>query len=1635
MPPLSPQKLQLARERAKQLFRFLKAYSERRTPLKRTLDEHEWTLRLRDLPTHSSIVIGEVLLNSEASTQGESGSNGALLTVRRPKLNDAPLPPRILDDWLEKGWQDPFSEIRVRAELHVQQDGKTEVEAFSKDQRRVSALAQWRPHWEAWAAAERPARNAMKAFERLYQLYSRIQLESERVELMLGDGQLRWQRSRERIDHPVLLQRVQLEFDATVPELRLVDADRGPELYTALLDSSEDIAPQQLTLLRRDLEQRGYHPLEQEATSGFLTRVVQQLGPRGTLHKEPIAAPMGEDPVIERNPVLFLRQRVLGYADAFDRVLAELEAENAEIPSSLIRLVGIEPTLEPEGDVKQHSPWGEPPDVLLSKPANVEQIAIARALERHSAVQVQGPPGTGKSHTIANLIGHLVADGKRVLVTSHTTKALRVLRQHIVEPLRPLAVAVLENDLEGRTQMKEAVVQILSKLTESPERLAAEVDQLTAVRTEFNASIDEVTARLADARAAEYQPIVVGGTSYSPADAARLVHNKKEGGDWIPAPVSVAAPLSLTNAEIMDLYATNESLNSAEESELEGGLPSVSVIPNAQVFATLVAHASDPGEGEGCRYWSADPAEAQIESLNQLDKQLSGLVAELRRLSPWEREIVKAGHSGGTDVAMWQELAKQIRNSHALWDSTKPLLLEHGPEIPAEVQTGQLVATYEEILVHLSDGGSLGWLALVTRSTWKQTIAGSRVNDDSPTQAEHFQALKAEADLKESRRKLKARWLRQAEPAGMPAFDTMGSAPELPLLDYAARIETRLQVWKQWWPPIEQAMGSVGLSWHQVRGDAVAAAGPADPFQRDVNLLTTGLSPLVARRLAACRALRASRLLLDVKGRLTNFRGPIVSNLRRAIETRDVESYARAMSILEQLRDKVPLFERRQVALAKLQQVAPAWANAVKARQAPHGNGVAPGHADAAWTWRQLHAELERRAELDEQALGRKLEQLRTDLRRTTAQLIERKAWLAQVKRVGLKARQALQGWADTQARIGRGTGKRVPELQAQARRLLDEARDAVPVWIMPMSRVAESFQSSKQRFDVVIVDEASQSDVVGLLGWYLGERLLVVGDDEQVSPMDVGQTVDATTALIGQHLEGIPNAHLYDGRASIYNLAGQCFGGTIRLREHFRCMPSIIEFSNHLSYNGEIKPLRNPAGAQQPHVVEYVVSTALGGQRDGKRNQAEARMLVSLLKAMAEDPRYDGKTFGAISLLGDEQAEIIQTLALQLLGAVELASRRFAAGSPAQYQGDERDVVLLSMVDVPTGSPLRMRQEPSFKQRYNVAASRAKDQLWLVHSLDPARDLQDKDLRREFIAHVRDPEARLRKQRETQARAESPFEADVIRLLLAADYEVTPQVWVGNYRIDMVVSYDHNQVAIECDGDRYHGVEQIPADMARQAILERAGWRFVRIRGTRFYRDPDNTMKWVCGELDRLGIKPTTPVPESVPSAGIELREAIVRRAWEIMREQEWAPPISESMTAPSMEPQRVAWGPEPDSNLTLVGAVLVEPGKPLTEPEYRRLLASRLQDLILSQADAEAWWRAAQDELEELPMEFDPAPPAVPLDSGGHYLMCALMETKEGQELEWPQTPKELPLARESMEGSSSQALVTLLDVILGR
>jgi very-short-patch-repair endonuclease len=1481
-------------EKARQVFRFLKAFAERNVPMPMRVGSQLWQLAFRELPTHPTIEVGDVIL-STVTEVSEEGSSKPLLRVRRPVLSKCPAPPAVLREWLLTGWDDPQKEAKHQSTLNVIKRNEPITERFEADPQRVVAFAQWKTTRQKWVETEAPARAAMAVFERLFNLRARVERESQTVELMLGNGRLRWRTPSGDVDHPILLQRVELTFDPSGPEIAIHDADRAPELYGSAMVAGEGLSALQLDAFRKELEKNGLHPLAVDGTKAFLQRIAQSWS-HGTFEAAYKDGAISEDPVILHDPVLFLRNRVSGFPAAFDQVLATLESSD-DLPVSLTRLVGVESA--PASDVTAavlRSPWGEPPDVLLSKPANPEQVQIARALEEHHAVLVQGPPGTGKSHTIANLIGHLVAQGKRVLVTSHATKALRVLREQVVESLRPLCVAVLDHDLESRVQMEQSVKGILTRLTQSnPAMLQHEVDSLATKREALNQEIDRISVQLEEARAVEYRPIVLAGESVDPSEAARWTRSHFSGNDWIPGPVEAGAPLPLSPEDLRSLYESNGRISVAEEAQIDEELPDPAALPSKDQFTALVGAALGGDAAENAGFWSGPAREEDLPRLEHFGNAVQSLAAELGRFAPWQRTLVAAGHAGSTERAMWEGLARLVNDCHERWRKTRPLLLDHPVACAVDLPLPRLREQVAAILAHVSQGGGLGWFQLAFRKEWKAILEGSTVSRATPGTAVHFRALSAHLDLREGRERLAEKWRSLAEPAGLPKYQSMGPDPEATLKDLANQFSGLCSWWPRQWEAIQKLAQEAGFRWQAFRDWHVARSGAKAPFERDAALIEGPLLQVVSGRVAAAHALRSQRELQGLGSMLLRHRGAPAIATQRAVSDLSTTAYAEAYDELNRLAGKLGVWRDRRDLLRRLGHAAPTWADVIRSRVDVHGAPALPGDAAVAWRWGQLRQEIDRRAALDERSLVALLHQRRAELRSATADLIDRKAWLRQSVRTDLPARQALQGWADTTKKIGKGTGKRAPALQAEARTLLLKARDAVPVWIMPLARVAESFVPGATRFDVVIVDEASQSDVTGLLAWFLGERIAIVGDHEQVSPMAVGQDVTAMADLIEQYLVGIPNSHLYDGRTSIYDLARQCFGGTIALREHFRCVPDIIEFSNELSYNFDIRPLRNPGSAERPHVVEHIVSPDLGSAREGKENLAEARTIAALIKAATELPEYAGKSIGAITLLGDDQAWLIHELTVSLVDAIELEKRRFISGNAAQFQGDERHVMFLSMVDTPTGGFLKMSQLEATKQRFNVAASRAKDQLWLVHSLDPGRDLQPGDLRRRLIEYARDPGARRREMQRAKSRAESPLEAEIIQRLVARGYSVHPQVWVGEYRIDMVIRDGNREAAVECDGDRFHGLDQIAHDMRRQAVLERAGWRFVRVRGTRFFKDPEGTIDWLCDELARLEVKPVSVAASSpAPNAGdLALRDRVLLRAREVMRELGWLPPV----------------------------------------------------------------------------------------------------------------------------------------------
>lgn len=741
------------RERLTKLFEYLKAYTDLRYPPVRDIAQQPRSLWLKDLPSHPTVE----LFRDGGKSDVEVEDSEIVLRLTRPVITNCPLPPTALSEWLKPSWQEFDGTVEVQPTRNViGKDGKTKIELFGEDLQRPLLQSEWRQRREQWIANERPARQSLALFQAVYEWYGIQEREGERIELLVGDGLLHCPDAGGTFHHPVLLQKLELEFypEKRQPQFVFRKREQPPELYMEFLRVLPAVNNQQLARCADELKKAEFAPLGEQDTDGFFRRLIQGLFPSdGEVIEEETAKPSRHKssstqpdlahfnqssptleqkiPSIERQPVIFMRQRRVGPSNVFDLVLEDI-ASREVFPSSLLHILGLETatTSQTESHASGLSVGNEDEDVLLSKSANREQLEIAKQLARKDCVLVQGPPGTGKTHTIANLLGHLLAQGKRVLVTAHTPKALRVLRRKVVEPLQPLCISVLHNDKQSQEELQASVRKIHLRLSEDDLILERDALRLRRERRDILEALRHAREMILDARQDEIRDVVFAGKPTRPIEAAKRVKEGTGKDDWIPSPVFLGESLPLSHAEIVSLYQTNARISLADERELAGSRPELGTLPTPKEFRSAVEEMTGlASQNLRLREELWDDAR-EPEELTEFDRMLelaNKTIEFLRDSAPWQLLAVQAGKDGEHARHEWDSLIEKIEVTWRRVHECHALVMEHGPDVSDPRHPDELLLLVEEIIQHQKAGSSFGLIAKLTKRYWFEFKENVRV--------------------------------------------------------------------------------------------------------------------------------------------------------------------------------------------------------------------------------------------------------------------------------------------------------------------------------------------------------------------------------------------------------------------------------------------------------------------------------------------------------------------------------------------------------------------------------------------------------------------------------------------------------------------------------------------------------------------------------------------------------------------------------------------------------------------------------------------------------------------------------------------------------------------------------------------
>lgn len=1572
-------------EKVISLFKFIEGLNKLKLKAILNVSDYPWWHSIASIPVDpDNIKIYYRDRVEEDDTAADYVSN-ILLSVHKPEFQKCPEPDSVLVDWLEEGWDNYRNEAKTKEFIlqkldkadfpdhdskgqlqRINEEDNTYKELFTDDEERVNIYMAWVSKRNIWAEKQKILARTRDFFSELYKICIDLDRDSETLELVVADGFLR-DRTISNLDHPILTRRVKLHYDAIENTIYIEDADVETELYTVMFQNMEGVNWASINRLRDDLHQNDYHPLDRNDLPIFLKMFVHQLSSESFYSENGIPDNWQEKErlLLYRNPCYILRKRLDGTLKAIEQIINNVD-ETGEIPAPISDLVEggqidiPEDTKETSIEEQLAAVGGESIDILLSKEANKEQLEIARRIERYNAVLVQGPPGTGKTHTIANLMGHFLAQGKSVLVTSQTQKALSVLKEKLVPGLQSLCVSMLD---DSNVDMEKSVDGITSYMAQTTSyEVKREMEALGQERKGIIQELASVRKKLFAIINQECNCIVYNGEDLSPSAAAAYVQKNKESLSYIPGTVRLYAPLPLNFSELADLYQSNGTISVYDEAEFEHDIPSPDdlISPeefeqkcNALRFATTSLNAITVKNNWQIQNLCAEhkilvnsPSFGQLSleyPSTQAVEALKQYISTFPKIEPWMKHCAVDGKKGGTYRELWTRLIDQIKKTCTYAEELVPETF--GKKIDILNTDPEIYSAMQQLQDKYAQGGKVGKLTLFFNKQLDVALNGATINGQKPQNAEDCKLILRILEMKSIREQCASYWNDLIAKHGVPQFyDLDQDAPERVAANYIPSIQRYLDWFNTEYQSLIACIEAVGLPF-----EAIFQHNTLDSEIASTEKILLALEHDIPE---LCNVFDVVKSISDIQADLQDNRNILQTGNRvysdeckallSAEEIHDPNAYRNAYVILENTYAKASLKRKREEYLDKLAPVAPQWAEAIRNRDGIHGNSAVPDNIEDAWRWKQYSGIIEEIIAEPFPELQKRSLALSKDYRRVTARFAEKSAWyhlLCRTER-DIDMKQALQGWKQTVKKIGKGTGKNAPLYRAEARKLMVKCQEAVPAWIMPIGKALESLNPRTNKFDIIIIDEASQSDISSLAILYMGKKLVIVGDDKQVSPMAVGVQADKINALQEMYIVNkIPNARLYDAKTSIYDIAATTFQ-PLMLHEHFRCVPEIIAFSNYLSYDGKIKPLRDCSGSiLLPAVVNYRVEN---GERIGKTNPNEARAIVALMKACMEQPEYADKTFGIISLLGDEQVKKLQEEIFKHIDAKEYSEHRILCGNASNFQGDERDVIFLSLVDCANGNGPISKQgfgaDESVRKRYNVAASRAKDQLWVVDSLDPANDLKPGDIRKTLIDFSLNPESVQMMNTKIEAKAESPFESAVAKYLAVRGYHLVQQWQVGAYRLDMVVMCGKKKIVIECDGERYHsGEDKIREDMERQTILERLGWRFIRIRGSEYYREPEKTMNRVIETLTSEGIEPEeASAVQETSNRNTELLQRVKHRAYSILHAENERPEVAVDTIAAALDPKNdiIGTASEVPSNRI----VLESPTKPQKEYDSKK-------------------------------------------------------------------------------------------------
>ncbi|MEI6823364.1 MAG: AAA domain-containing protein [Bacteroidota bacterium] len=1177
-----------------------------------------------------------------------------------------------------------------------------------------------------------------------------------------------------------------------------------------------------------------------------LQEMAARLRPDSFFHDEiEVSKKVPSKPIISFSPALILRKRnTRSFTALYEKIIEDLTLEEIDIDIPAINdLIELEynPREFTNAIVDYTIKTEVDNTVYFPKKYNDEQIEIIEKARVNSKVLVQGPPGTGKSHTIANLICHLLANGNKVLVTAYTKRALEVLKDKLPEEFRNLTVNLLSSDSSSIHDLQLSVNSIIEELTkgnlnEYKYNIAKYSLDLKNLIEEKKTTNEELLKMKEHSMGERILNEFYKGTL---TEIAELLEKDDKEFHWFKDEIKDLNDIILI-PDIFEFIKLNDKYKNLDIDTVNHKLPNKEYIVSPNELIDYKYYIDNLDLDNEYQSLNINLNRISLPSLMARLNDFKNILEEIESLQlPFKSKLFEDYLRYNSFI--WTQRIQQTNELLKGINEEELINFDRNIEIkyPADKSIIQLKTEAVALLEFLNEGNPLSGPAFLLKKaflpelikkkiSFVDTVKVNGVNCDT---SEEFQMVIKDLQFKQVFAELFKMWdITHVFNSYSESFVYIKQMYEsavglMTLLGNAKNIKGEIEI-----------VYSIKIASFNII--------ETNTLINSINYsLKLGNNKKMGENIA--NTIKYLSTTPDLH--------PLTINLIESLNDLDSVRYQRLIAELDEIANTRTSYNHFILQEDKLKKHFPYLIEEIITDTFDYTH---KDLIEKAICFKHTKLEFSLLVnESKENELIRRVFELEIEEEKIIELLASQKSWLHVLESLteNKALRKHLEAWVQAVKKIGkRGIGKRALRFRKIAQQQMDKCKDSVPCWIMPLYKVAETIQPVKGMYDYVIIDEASQLGPDAIFLLYISKNIIIVGDDKQTSPEYVGVDANIMQPHIKRHLQGIPFNEFFGTEFSFFDLGKRFCDGITVLREHFRCMPEIIEFSNKYFYQPDGKglyPLRQYSENRlEPLKNVFCDDGFVENKGQHIINPAEADRIAFTISELIKSDYYKDKTFGVICLQGNSQGALIESILLKTIGELEFYNRKIICGNSASFQGDERDIIFLSLITAPNHKRSALTRAED-ERRFNVAVSRAKDQIWLFHSVE-LNDLRNtNDLRYKVLDHFLNYKSKAiplqniieKTYTKLPEHFHSNFQVDVFNDIIAQGYNVVPayEVARGKYVIDLVAVLDNGvKIAVECDGDKWQGAEYFKKNLNKQKVLERCGWQFFRLRGVDYYNN-----------------------------------------------------------------------------------------------------------------------------------------------------------------------------------------------------